>query len=386
MLGVIFGVLALLSMLSVGEGAKQEALRQIEQLGTNNVIIKSILQTPDQEKKARERLSSGLNMEDLKLLRSAHPEITHSAGLREIETEILGAPAETAYQFLAVGGEYQAIKGLKTAGGRFLCSEDEKRRNLVCVLGWDISNEFGGQGRPGAKLRVGDHIFKVVGVVEKRDRSGPRLPALADRDFNKCVFIPLSSARCLVDDPGNNTPLSEISFRFENPQAVLPGSRILDHLLSRLHYGVSDYQMIIPQELLRQAHQTQRIFNIVLGGIAAISLLVGGIGIMNIMLATVSERTREIGIRRAVGASRKDIVAQFLTEAVVLTVSGSLIGILLGCLAPILISALAGWRAVITGWAILLAILMALAVGITSGLYPALKAARLDPVQALRYE
>jgi len=169
-------------------------------------------------------------------------------------------------------------------------------------------------------------------------------------------------------------------------EEVLQGAAVIESALTRFHHQVKDYQLIIPQELIREAQQTQKIFNIVLGGIAGISLLVGGIGIMNIMLATVSERTREIGIRRAVGANQRDIAVQFLTEAIILTVTEGIIGSILGCAISIFISVLAGWETVVTGWAVVAALGMAIIVGVIFGFYPAYNAAKLDPIQALRNE
>jgi putative ABC transport system permease protein len=308
------------------------------------------------------------------------------AALHEIRAEVLGAPKEAAYQLVATSEDYHQVKNLTIAQGRFLCHQDQLRKNQVCVLGWDISQELGSQGRLGSNLRIGDFIFKVAGILERRHWSKPKVAVLASRNYNECIFLPLSAARVFGGDPGVTIPVSEISVQFKGSREVITSSRIIESVLSRLHHGVEDYQLIIPQELIREAQQTQKIFNIVLGGIAGISLLVGGIGIMNIMLATVSERTREIGIRRAVGANQKHIVMQFLAEAGILTVSGGLIGTLLGCAASVLISILAGWETMVTGWAIFLSLGMALAVGIFFGFYPAYRAAKLDPIQALRYE
>jgi putative ABC transport system permease protein len=386
MLGVIFGVIALIAMLSIGEGAKREALRQIEQLGINNVVIKALPRTPAQEFKARERLSAGLTLDDAARIKAALPSIAEVAAIKEIEAEVLGAPAEASYQVTAVTPGYQRVKNLDISAGRFLCDQDQARRKAVCVLGWGVSRELGPPGRVGSALRIGDTIFMVVGVLELRHWTQPKLPALSSRNYNRSIFIPFSSALIFGGPQSAAAPAYEISVRFKEPGGIIPGSRVIKNILSRLHHGVEDYQMIVPLELIREARQTQGIFNIVLGGIAGITLLVGGIGIMNIMLATVSERTREIGIRRAVGANRRQIAAQFLTEAAILTVTGGLIGVVAGCLLSFLISGLTGWSTVVTGWAIILALAMALLVGIFSGFYPATRAARLDPIQALRHE
>ena len=385
-LGVIFGVISLVAMLSIGEGGKKEALRQIELLGANNVIIKSVPQTEAQKIKARERLSPGLNFNDRERLKATLPAVIDISALREIQAEIMGGPVEGSYQVVAVTEDYGLVKNLGIHAGRFLCRQDQANRALVCVLGWDVSRELGAAGHPGDYLKIGDSIFVIVGILQERHWTMPKTPVLSSRNYNQCVFIPLSSAPVLVADPDAITPVDEVSIQFKSPRDIQAGSAAIKNILQRLHYGVEDYQTVIPQELIRKAQQTQRIFNIVLGGIAGISLLVGGIGIMNIMLATVSERTREIGIRRAVGASQKHIVVQFLLEAVILTLTGGIIGSLLGSLVPLILAALVGWEAVVTGWAVVLSLTMALAVGIFFGLYPAYQAARLDPIQALRCE
>jgi putative ABC transport system permease protein len=378
-------VTALIAMLSIGEGAKREALRQIERLGLNNVIVKALPLTRAQEIKARERLSGGLDFDDAARLKSALPSAA-AAALREVAAEIMGASPGASYQVAAVSPEYGRVKDLSVARGRFLCDQDELRRNLVCVLGAEIAPALGVQGHPGSTLRLGDSVFTVAGVLETRHWSRPKLPALASRNYNRSVLIPLSAARLFRRDPPGALPVDEISIRFPGPREVVPGAGVIANILSRRHHGVEDYQVVIPQELIREARETQKIFNFVLGGIAGISLLVGGIGIMNIMLAAVSERTREIGIRRAVGASRKHIAAQFLAEAVVLTVSGGVLGTVIGCLVSALIAVLAGWSTVVTGWSVALSIAMALSVGIFFGFYPARRAARLDPIEALRHE
>ena len=385
-LGVVFGVVALISMLSIGEGAKREALRQIELLGTNNVIAKSLGQTEAQEIKARENLSRGLTLDDADRLKIMVPGIFLVAALKEIEAEIIGGPVETAYQLAATTENYNQVKNLGISQGRYISARDQKMKNLVCVLGWDIARDLGQQGRLGSKLRIEDTVFKVVGILEKRHWSKSKLPALTSRNYNRCVFIPLNSSGVFDRNWRSAIPVSEISVQFRDSGEVIQGAAVIESALTRFHHQVKDYQLIIPQELIREAQQTQKIFNIVLGGIAGISLLVGGIGIMNIMLATVSERTREIGIRRAVGANQRDIAVQFLTEAIILTVTEGIIGSILGCAISIFISVLAGWETVVTGWAVVAALGMAIIVGVIFGFYPAYNAAKLDPIQALRNE
>ena len=262
---------------------------------------------------------------------------------------------------------------------------------MVCVLGNDVAVRLGALGKLGQHIRIENHLFKVVGILDRFHREKSKGAPITVRNYNEMVFIPLGTesslagpiAREIKMDRGQ---LTEMVIQVATTDEVLNTAKIVDRILQVSHHYVKDYQMVIPQELLRQAQKTQRTFNIVLGAIAGVSLLVGGIGIMNIMLATVTERIREIGIRRAVGATRENIIVQFLTEAVILTFSGGLIGIVLGIGAVLFITKLSGWHTSVTAWAVLLPLGMSILVGVFFGLYPAVKAARMDPVAALRHE
>lgn len=383
---MIFGVVALISMLSIGEGAKREALNQIELLGINNVIVKSLEQTESQRIKAREKLSQGLTLHDLERLKSVFPGIQQAAALKEIKAEIIGAREESTYQITATTENYNLVNNLAISQGRYISTQDQKLKNLVCVLGWDIANELGNRARVGSRLRIEGVVFTVVGILERRHWSKPKLPSLTLRNYNQCIFIPLAVSSVFGEDQWNKVPVTEISVQIKDSNEVIQGAKVIALALSRFHHQVKDFQLIVPQELIRKAQQTQKIFNIVLGGIAGISLLVGGIGIMNIMLANVSERTREIGIRRAVGANQRHIAIQFLTESIILTLTGGIIGSVLGCVISIFVSALAGWKTVVMGWSVLVALGMAFVVGVIFGFYPAYSAAKLDPIKALRNE
>jgi putative ABC transport system permease protein len=278
------------------------------------------------------------------------------------------------------------VRGLEIRSGRFLCELDVAERKDVCVLGHDVAARLGSAGRPGGRIRISNRLFDVVGVMERTEWIKGGAPALSVRNANQNIVIPLGTGRTVVRTPASYTPIDEIVVRCADPDSVTRVGRLMQRILGFHHHGVADFRVVVPQELIRQAQQTQRLFNVVLGCIAGISLLVGGIGIMNIMLATVSERTREIGIRRAVGASRTHIIIQFLVEAVLLTLLGGMIGLGFGLGGARAITLYAGWETIVTVWSVALSLGTSVLVGTFFGLYPAWKASLLDPIEALRYE
>lgn len=386
-LGIIFGVVAVVTMLSIGEGAKRETLAQIEQLGTNNIILRGLELTEAQRFEARERLSRGLSPYDVERVREGAPGVEYIAPLVEVQAGLVGEQGELNPQVVATTETYQDVKHLALAEGRFLSSLDVDRGNLVCVIGWEVATGLGSTGRVGQSIRIEDEVFKIVGVLKQRSWIASKSPALAARNFNKMVIIPLGTEGLLArGGSASGGRLTEISVLAGAGYDIPTLGRVIKSIVDRAHGGIEDYHVVVPVELLQNAQKTQRVFNIVLGCIAGISLLVGGIGIMNIMLANVFERTKEIGVRRALGANRVHIVVQFLTEAMLLTLTGGLLGILMGMGGSRVVSAFTDWSTVTTAWALVLSVGMSLAVGIFFGLYPAYKASTLDPIVALRYE
>jgi putative ABC transport system permease protein len=254
----------------------------------------------------------------------------------------------------------------------------------VCVLGAGIKRDlFYFRDPLGARVKIGDDWFTVVGVMEHKLAGGAEM---AGNDMNQQIYIPLStSLQRFTLDPFESE-IDRIVARVGEPERVREAANIIQTTLARRHSNAADYQISIPEELLRQRQQTQRIFNIVMGCIAGISLLVGGIGIMNIMLASVLERTREIGIRRAIGATRKDIMGQFLVEAALLSFLGGMIGIILGWSMSYVITLYAGWKTIVSIFSVILAFGVSATVGILFGFYPARQAALMDPIESLRYE
>lgn len=387
-LGVLFGVVAVITMLSIGEGAKQETLAQIEQLGMNTITIRQNEIAEEQHLRGREHRSKGLTLHDADALGLNVPGIHHLAIMKVVESTVSTVQARISPEILAITDSYDDIKGLKVAEGRFLGAIDISQRNQVCVLGSEVSKNLGSRGHVGQAIRIDNIEFQIVGVLKNKHWKEGKTTALATRNLNKSVFIPLGVEMILPNSKqsAKQDAFSEIIIQMAHGSNILEAAPLIKHIMENLHGHVDDYQIVIPQELLNQAYRTQYTFNLVLGGIAAISLLVGGIGIMNIMLATVSERTREIGIRRALGANKYHIAYQFLTEALLLTFIGAVLGVIIGMVLSFLISYVAGWTTVVTAWSVISSLGMATLVGCCSGLYPAVKAALMNPITALRHD
>jgi putative ABC transport system permease protein len=385
-LGIVFAVVAVVSMLSIAEGAKQETLDQIEKLGTNSIIVRSLQLTESQETDPRRRLSHGLSLSDANALKNSIHTLSSIAPVKEVKASLPISAPQDPFEILAITGAYQTAKNLSINQGRFISNTDIVQKNLVCVLGEEVSRLLGDSGHLGEALRLEDRTYRIVGILHKRQWKRSKSPALSVRNYNRIIFIPIGTEVMGKQGQKRFGEISEIWLQVARNENVQASAEAVKRIMSRMHGGVEDFQVVVPQELLIQAQKTQRIFNIILGCIAGISLIVGGIGIMNTMLASVAERTREIGIRRAIGANQNHIVAQFLCEAIVLTTAGGFVGIILGAGSAVIISKVAGWETVLTIWSVIVSILMAGGVGLASGLYPAVKAARLEPVRALRHE
>ena len=386
-LGILFGVVAVVAMLSIGEGAKEETLKQIEQLGIHTLIIRQNNLSEEQQAQARQSRSQGLTRDDAAQLWKGVPYVQWQAPVKQVKSSLPGALQDMAPELLAVTADYGKIKNVKLAEGRFICDADNEHRSLLCVVGYEVAKALGTAGHKGKMLRIGNTPFQILGILQSTEWETSDNAVLATTNLNQAVFIPLGSEEGLKTETrfGNET-LSEIILQIAPNHELSSIAKVVENILNRLHGNYQDYQIILPQALLNQANQTQRTFNLVLGSIAAISLLVGGIGIMNMMLANVSERVREIGVRRALGATRTDILLQFLTETLILTLSGAILGTVLGVCCAFAISHFAGWKTIVTIWSLLLSLGMAAGVGICSGLYPAYQAAMLDPIVALRKE
>jgi putative ABC transport system permease protein len=399
-LGIVFGVCSVIAMLAIGEGASQEAQDQIKSLGSQNIIVRSVKPAEEEQKERGQAdfaVRYGLTDRDQRQILATIPDVVRVTPSRILQKSAIHGAHLRDGEIIGTVPSYHAEKFAgESLDGRFFNDLEYHDQKNVCVLSASVAAELFPVGSAlGREVRLGEDYYRVVGVLNtgtdpQPTASGSSGPAGASLR----ILIPLSTMRARF---GNTTrrfngerissetiELHELIVRVSRLDRVFDTAAAVGHLLDRNH-GRDDYQIIVPLELLRHAQRTRNIFNIVLGSIAAISLLVGGIGIMNIMLANVTERTREIGVRRALGARRQDIILQFLVETTLLSCTGGSIGVLLGVLIPMLITALSGMVTVVTTWSLLLAFGISAATGIAFGLYPAFKAAQLDPVEALRH-
>jgi putative ABC transport system permease protein len=379
MLGMIFGVGAVIAMLSIGAGGERKALEAIGRLGLRNVIVRAKVVKPEDRQELRKK-SLGVSLRDGEAIQEAVPNVTIVLPRIEIKPyKILAPNAKTKGKVLGVSWRYSQVATIQIAEGRFLDSRDESDHAQVCVIGQDIRRNLFGYGAAlGRQLKVNDVWLTVVGILGE-----PSEGTSADA---KEIWIPVSTAMRKFDRDPLDAPLDELLVEVRDGVSTRETAKLIEPLLDRLHGGADDYEIVIPEALLEQSRQTQRIFSIVMGSIAGISLLVGGIGIMNIMLASVMERTREIGIRRAIGARKSDIRAQFVIESFTISVIGGLSGIIIGIALAKIVAAYAGWPTVITFGSLFLSTAVSVTVGLVSGIYPAARAAELNPIEALRYE
>jgi len=387
-LGIICGVAAVFATLSIGEGAKREVLDGIRQLGLENVIIRRVQMTDNGSLLKTGRFTEGLQLNDVQLLRSASDAIIDVAYLKELQVEMSGQGPELTPQVVACSASYFKVLGIGVARGRLMLARDEQQKKLICLLGQSVSHALGANGNVGRQIRIGEQLFLIAGIVRNNQvaKAGKKSGVVLAREIDQMIFLPFGTHEYMQQNQnGNNEKvLDEIIVKMNSQEAAEKLVPLIRRSLDISHQSLRDYQVIVPKQLMVQAKKTQRIFNLVLTAIGGISLVVGGIGIMNVLLATISERTREIGIRRAVGATREDIVAQFLAEALLLTTSGGLIGVLAGYGCSLFIARFAEWNVAVNSITILLPLFTSVLVGVCAGVYPAVKAGRMDPVQALR--
>ena len=387
MLGVLFGVSAVIAMSSIGEGARREAIEQIRQMGANNVRVRAVQLEGQELMDARRKLSDGLTWADAQAVGTVVPTVQEAVPLKEMQMDVRLGAKKPRGRIMATTPGYQEVANFHVARGRFISDVDMKYCRPVCVLGRSIKKElFANEVAVDKRIRLGLAWYHVVGVMEGKDIPKGKIKAISTVDLNHDIYIPLSTALKRVKRNPERSEIDEISIMVRGGESVHETAEVVQAVVARRHHGVEDHQLVVPEELLRREQATQRIFNIVMGAIAGISLVVGGIGIMNIMLATVTERTKEIGVRRAVGACERDVLKQFLTEAVAISVAGGLLGITLGWAIAKVIAVAAKWKTVVSAEAVILGFGVSAGVGILFGIYPAWKAASQDPIQALRYE
>jgi putative ABC transport system permease protein len=390
-LGIVFGVGSVIGMLAIGSGAREESLRFIEQLGVRNVLIDSRPAASQQELQQRRRSSPGLSERDLRILKANVESLENISARRTLHpAAVLPKPSRDMPELYGVDPSYSIIHSLRLAEGKFFDDTDNATSATVCVLGEGAKVNLLGYGPAAGKfVKVNDAWLEVVGVLNEQLMAGSQSSGGAMQDINNIIYIPINTLQYRFWDQSFanlKDDLDGVELRLRGDADSIEVAKVVTAVLNSTHHNMQDFTVTIPAALLAQQQRTQTIFTYVMVAIAAISLLVGGIGIMNIVLATVLERTREIGIRRSIGARRFDIVRQFLTESVLISVGGGLLGIAFGYFLAWLIARTAEWKTIVTTSSVVIAFGVSVAVGVIFGIYPATKASRINPIDALRYE
>jgi putative ABC transport system permease protein len=390
MLGMIFGVGAVVAMLSITAGAQKEMISFIDLLGVNNIIIEAKEAVDRNELQARRAISPGLTFRDFRAISENVQGIQALTPRKRFKpTKVLPKTSQEPPLLIGVLPNFLEINSLKVIEGRFFTDADNQTSAPVCVLGESAKvNLLGYERATGKYVKVNNTWLQVIGVLAHQATADSDVEGLEVVNRNNLVVAPLNTVMRRFED--NNSFLKDeidgIYIRVLSGTDSVETSNIVRAILAATHKDAGDFTVVVPAGLLEERRRTQFIFEVVMLCIAGISLLVGGIGIMNIMLATVLERTREIGIRRAIGARQSDIVRQFLTEAVLISIVGGLIGIAFGFSLSQVIAAFAGWSTVVTVGSIAVAFIVSVSIGLLFGIYPAVQAAKLDPIEAIRYE
>ncbi|MEX1240951.1 MAG: ABC transporter permease [Cyclobacteriaceae bacterium] len=428
-LGIIFGVAAVIAMLAIGNGAQQEILEQIKLVGVNNIVIKPVIEQEEEKieenvgVKEKKKFSPGLTMRDVKSIQRTIPTLTKVSPEIILESTVVRRGYRRSAKLVGVEPSYFEIYNFDMEEGMMFTDAQRKIGSPVCIIGQSIKTRFFPTENPiGKNIKVGPHWLSIIGVLNERFISENSISKLGIRDFNMDIYVPLqtmliryknrdkltatelrqaaaagrsrgmpaSSGTTGTDETEsekkNYHQLDRLVIQVENTPSLQPSAEILSRLLKRKHYDMVDFEIEIPELLLKQQQRTNDIFNYVLGAIAGISLLVGGIGIMNIMLASVLERIKEIGLRLSIGAKKSDVTQQFLFEAMMISISGGLIGVILGVAMAFIVSEFAEIPTAISFSSIILSFGVAATVGLIFGIAPARKAASQDPITSLRYE
>lgn len=425
-LGIIFGVAAVIAMLAIGNGAQQEILEQIKLVGVNNIVIEPIIEQTEEKLdeasggKEENKFSPGLSLKDVNAISEIIPSIERISPEIVLETYIIKNGIRRSAKLVGIEPSYFELTSFTLSEGRMFNTQQIKKGDPVCIIGKSIKTKFFSTETPiGKSIKCGSKWLKIIGVLEERIISETSIAKLGIRDFNMDVYAPIKTVliryenrelvtRAMLDKnnsasrgmfffgggdeeetvaaPVNYHQIDKLVIQVAETDLLTPIAEIISRILQRRHNNKIDYQITIPELLLKQQQRTKQIFNFVLGAIAGISLLVGGIGIMNIMLASVMERIKEIGLRLALGAKKLDIITQFLFEAVMISISGGVIGIILGIAMAMLVSRFAEMPTIITFTSVLLSFGVAASIGLVFGITPAKKAAEQDPITSLRHE
>ncbi len=425
-LGIIFGVAAVIAMLGIGAGAQEEILEQIKLVGVNNIVITPIIEQTEEDlnenadvaSAGKPQFSPGLTIQDVASIQQIIPGISTISPEIIMDKYIIKNGLRRSAKLVGVDKSYFEVTNFRLGYGNMFSQRQMEQGQPVCIIGKSIEDKFFSEENPlGKQIKVGNQWLKVIGVLNRRFITEENINRLGIRDYNMDVYVPINTMliryrdRSLVtklmiqeansrnisrsdvetsseefQEKKNYHQLDRMVIRAEKTESLSRIADVVARMLERRHAGVVDYQIAIPELLIKQQQRTNEIFNFVLGALAGISLLVGGIGIMNIMLASVMERIREIGLRLAVGAKKADIILQFLFEAMLISIAGGLIGIFMGVVIASGISNIAEIPTVITPGSIILSFGVAATVGLIFGIAPARKAANQDPITSLRYE
>lgn len=416
-LGIIFGVAAVISMLAIGRGAQQEILEQIKMVGVNNIIIKPVIEEDSKNEsetgKLKQKYSRGLTMADASAVLSTVSSVKSVSPEIYLETNVIQNGKRRSAKLLGVQREYFDLFNLKLQSGSFFSAYHNEHGTEVCIIGEGLKSKiFGNSDAVNKVIKCGSVWLKVIGVMEKRTFSTTAGENIGLTLSNDAIYIPVKTMllryknRALItsgmfskgngewsEESGdqkkevfNYNQLDKIIVQVKETEQIPATKEVLERMLLRRHSGVRDFEISVPELLLKQQQRTKDIFNLVLGAIASISLIVGGIGIMNIMLASVMERIKEIGTRLAIGATKTDIVVQFLAESALISLTGGVIGVIAGIFFSYLITHLAGIQTIVSAFSIIIAFGISVLVGIIFGYLPAKRASTKDPVVSLRYE
>jgi putative ABC transport system permease protein len=426
-LGIIFGVAAVIAMLAIGNGAQKEILDQIKLVGVNNIVIKPIVEQKEEKieeqvgQKESKKFSPGLTIRDVKGIKNTIPGIAKISPEVILDTYVIRNGLRRSAKLVGIELTYFSIYNFDLLEGQLFSEEQQRAGAPVCIIGHSIKAKFFPTENPiGKTIKVGQHWLTIIGVLQERIVSENSISKLGIRDFNMDIYTPIQSVLVRYknrdkitsealrleamrsrgnvnnsnnqasaeqsEDKKNYHQLDRLVIQVDDTRQLTATAEVLTRLLQRRHFEVVDYEIEIPELLLKQQQRTNDIFNYVLGSIAGISLLVGGIGIMNIMLASVLERIKEIGLRLSIGAKKSDVIQQFLFEAIMISVSGGIIGVVLGITMAYIVSEFANIPTIISFSSIVLSFGVAATVGLIFGIAPARKAANQDPISSLRYE
>lgn len=406
-LGILFGVAAVISMMAIGRGAKEELVEQLKFIGANNIEINSVLKdkknAEEKENEDEKVLSDGLTLSDLKAVEKSLPNINKSTAEVIIDSKAYSNGLVNDVKLIGIKNESLVLSNLKIEKGSVFADLHHRDAMPVCIIGKTLEKKyFIDKGAIGQYIKVENQWLQVVGVLEEKAISQKAKANLGIRNYNMDVYLPISTMLVRFKNKGVNKPalrgggndnkvedyhqINKIILQIDKEEELTATANIVARLLKRRHNEQTDFEVKIPVHLIEQQQKTKDIFNIVLSAIAGISLLVGGIGIMNIMLASVMERTREIGIRLSVGAKKQDIVTQFMFEAVLISLFGGIAGIILGIVSSYFVESVSGIRTIISGMSVVLSFGVSVAIGLIFGISPAKKAANLNPIESLRYE